>query len=291
MQEESSLSSPATKAGRTQRVVLALLREHDAADAIPTNGRFVFYELEQRGLARKAAHDDTRPNKRRSHGWPPGGQDITDALTFLRQRGVIPWMWIEDEGRSMSSWRTAASVTDYVSETIAEASIDPWDGEAPVVLCESRATAGVLERVCGEYAVGIAGTGGHCAGFLRTVVAPRLEVGQTVLWLGDLDFSGGHIENAVRRTLEDEIGEPLNWHRLAMTEELATARGITPIQKTDGRTHRTHPAIEVESLGQAELVALLRAMFDTLLPEPLASVHERERREREQVRLLLNGGR
>ena len=81
VRERRGLAAAHTKKGRGQRAILDLLNEHEADGAIPTNGRFVYYELEQRGLARKAAHDDRRPNTRRSKGWPPGDQDITDYLT------------------------------------------------------------------------------------------------------------------------------------------------------------------------------------------------------------------
>lgn len=38
------LSAPDTKAGRLQRACLELLREHERDGALPTNGRFLFYE-------------------------------------------------------------------------------------------------------------------------------------------------------------------------------------------------------------------------------------------------------
>ena len=43
------LSAAHTAAGKLQRACLDLLREHQRDGALPTNGRFVFYELEQRG--------------------------------------------------------------------------------------------------------------------------------------------------------------------------------------------------------------------------------------------------
>src|SRR5262245_14817060 len=49
--DEILLSGAETKGGRLQRACLDLLREHDGAGTIPTNGRFVFYELTQRGEA------------------------------------------------------------------------------------------------------------------------------------------------------------------------------------------------------------------------------------------------
>jgi hypothetical protein len=76
-----------TKIQRTMDACLAVLREHEAAEyGLPTNPRFVAYELEQRGLAVKPDPADKRPNKRRSHGWPPGFQDVQDAILRLRER-------------------------------------------------------------------------------------------------------------------------------------------------------------------------------------------------------------
>jgi len=70
--------------------------------------------------------------------------------------------------------------------------LNPWGDEPPpLVRCESRATAGVLERVVSPYCCPIAGTAGPCGGFLRTEVAPLLtEDRRRLLYLGDLDRSG-----------------------------------------------------------------------------------------------------
>ena len=149
--------------------------------------------------------------------------------------------------------------------------IHPWaPGPPPLILCESRATAGVLRAAVSPYACPITGTAGQANGYLRTEVERLLEGNdRPVLYLGDLDFSGGHIEANTRRVLERASGRELNWERLGMTEAQATAHGITPILKTDGRTRKVHEAIEVESLGQAAVVALVRDKLDALLPEPL----------------------
>jgi hypothetical protein len=44
------LSAEGSKAGRLQRACLELLREHQRDGTLPTNGRFLFYELEQAGV-------------------------------------------------------------------------------------------------------------------------------------------------------------------------------------------------------------------------------------------------
>jgi hypothetical protein len=157
-----------------------------------------------------------------------------------------------------------------------------------MILTESRATAGVLERVCGAYCCPISGTAGQVGGFLRTEIAPLLVGNERdVLYLGDLDKSGEDIEGNTRRVLERETGREIGWRRLGMTQDQADERGITPILKTDGRTKSQHLAVEVEALGQADLVGLVRSQLDAVLPEPLEDVLERERREREAVAAIL----
>ena len=271
-----------TKAARVRRAVHDLLLEHGRTPGgIPTSGRFVFYELEQRGEAVKPDPADPRPNNRRSRGWPPGEQDVIDALTWLRERAVVPWSWIVDESRSLDTWLHAESVADYLRDRLPEATINPWGDEPPpLILCESRATAGVLRAVVGEYVCPIAGTAGHCGGFLRTEVAPALvDNERRVLYLGDLDRSGDDIERNAVRVLEREAGREFDWRRLAMTDEQAGE--IEPIWKVDGRDGRGHEAWEVEALGQARVIAIVRAALDEMLPEPLADVREREARQRE----------
>jgi len=273
-----------TKVGRLRNALLELLDEHRAdAYGLPTAGRFLFYELEQRGLAVKPSPNDRRRNRRRSHGWPPGAQDVIDALTDLREQGRVPWEWIFDEGRQLVEWNHASSVLDYMLDRLPEARVNPWgDQPPPLILCESRQVAGVLRRIASDYCCPIAGTGGQSAGFLRTVVAPMFEqADRRVLYLGDLDRSGQDIERNAQRVLERVLERELDWERIGMTPE--QAKSIEPIWKTDGRDGIGHWAWEVESLGQGAVVALVRSALDALLPEPLADVLERETRQRRPV--------
>jgi len=77
--------------------------------------------------------------------------------------------------------------------------LDPWKGRAPLILTESRSLAGVLRDIAIEYRVRIASTNGQVGGFLRTDIAPLLQSDDRVITLWDLDLSGGHIEDNVRR--------------------------------------------------------------------------------------------
>ena len=232
-------------------------------------------------------------NKRRSRGWPPGSQDISDALMLLREAGIIPWSWIRDETRHVAVWSHAASVFDYMLERLAEATLNPWrDVPPPMILCESRATAGVLEQLVAPYCCPIAGTAGQVGGFLHTDIAPLLEDNdRQVFYLGDLDKSGADIESNTRGVLERAAGRSIDWLRLGMTQEQADDRGIEPIWKVDGRNGHGHEAIEVEALGQGAIVDLVRTQLDGLLPEPLGRVLEREQVERAAIAEMLEANR
>lgn len=61
------------------------------------------------------------------------------------------------------------------------------------------------------------------------------------------------------------------------------------ITKLDGRYKpaKEYDAIECEALGQGVLVRIIRKHLDKLLPEPLATVREREERQRASVLRLL----
>ena len=59
----------------------------------------------------------------------------------------MPWAWIIDEGRTIHVWRYARTVGQYLANELDEARIDLWAHEPPpLIVCESRATSGVLER-------------------------------------------------------------------------------------------------------------------------------------------------
>jgi hypothetical protein len=91
------------------------------------------------------------------------------------------------------------SVKEGVLTLLPHIKLDPWRGEVPLILTESRSLAGVLRNIASEYRVRIASTNGQVGGFLHTDVAPLLQQGARVLYLGDFDLCGGQIEANTRR--------------------------------------------------------------------------------------------
>jgi hypothetical protein len=269
-------------------LVLGVLLDHEASGELPTSGRFVFYELEGQGHV----HKSRKGQSRRGHAGDFREQDVTDALTRLRDSGVVPWEWIEDETRALHEWEHAPSIAEYVQRAVDYARINPWPGEPPLLLVESRSLGGVLRAMTAEYLVGIAATNGQVGGFLHTKIAPALaDNDRAVLYLGDWDHQGHQIEQNTRAVLEQAAARGIGWTRIALTESQISERHLAPTWKLDSRYRPPleHEAWEAEQLGQGTIQAIVRDALDELLPRPLDDVLEQEQRQRDRVAALLTG--
>jgi hypothetical protein len=146
----------------------------------------------------------------------------------------------------------------------------------------------VLRNIANTYLCPIAATNGQTGGFLRTAVGPLIDQApfgapRPVLYFGDLDLSGSHIEENTREVLE-RYGE-LEWTRLAITDVQVRERHLSQLDKPDHRYSplRTFPAVETEALSQREIQRILTEHLDRMLPEPLADVLAREKEQRVRV--------
>jgi hypothetical protein len=309
--DEAALSDPKYANGKLQRLALRHLRAKRQKGEIPTDIRFVFYELEQQGKqSKRALNLDGTESKRTPT------QNLNDAITHLRKKGLVPWEWIDNNSRDLTVWPYADSVWEALEGKVDLCSLDRFPGvPRPFLLCESRGVGGVLERgVAYEYLVAVAATGGQCAGYLHTKVVPYLrkqakKVGNHVLVIGDADLSGGHIEGNGRRVIERALGIRFEdwdrpdgspppganvWERLMLTAEQCRrlrARGVKPIRKKDKRYKggRWHDAFETEALGQSMLTDIVRKRLEELAPEPLEDVQEREEQEQQEAKERLGG--
>lgn len=273
-----ALSRENTRNGYLQRVCLELYQEHRHEGTLPTSLRFLFYELEGRGIVAKSY-----PGKVIT-----GSQEVSRAFMVLREEGLVPWEDIVDETRSLHNPHSRATVAEAAADLLDRARKDPWEGTlAPLVLCESRSLSGVLSGIARRYCVPLAATNGQTGGFLHTDVGPLMRDSVTeVLYFGDLDFSGGHIEANTRRVLESY--EPgLIWTKLAISDAQVRERGLTVMEKFDKRTKTKHAAVETEALSQGEIVRLLTEALDERLERTLTETRVLERSERAQVRALL----
>jgi hypothetical protein len=127
----------------------------------------------------------------------------------LRELGLIPWSWIDDESRTLTEWTYADSVADYVLEAVDRARIDLWAGEEPpLIIFESRASAGVFRSTAYEYLCPITATGGQCGGFIVNEIVPLLPGKRRVLYVGDCELRGpaDQIEQNTKRYIEEHTG-------------------------------------------------------------------------------------
>jgi hypothetical protein len=266
-----------SKIGELRSALRILLDEHVRDSAIPTSARFLFYELVMREILSK---------QKKEKGRCPD-QDMQDALTDLRESGDVPWEWIIDETRSLDDFTGYRTIQDYVLGVL----LDPWEGEQPLILTESRSLAGVLRAACREYSICIASTNGQCRGFLHTRIAPMLHEDHRVLYLGDFDLCGNDIEQNTKSVLERASGKLLLWERLALTHEQVIAYDLPKIIKTDRRFSNgggTHEAVETEALSQRIILEIVRNRLDELLPESLESVQERADTQQAIIRQKLS---
>jgi hypothetical protein len=266
--------------------LLRLYKAHLADDMIPTSNRFLFYELVQEGIVPKHASGVLKPGAK---GQRRADQNTIDALTSLRERGEIPWQAIVDETRRLDDFTGFKTITAGVDAFMNAIRLDPWKGNPPLILTESRSLAGVLRELLRDYAARIASTNGQVAGFLHRVVGPALEDGARVGYLGDYDLAGGDIEENTRRVLERYA--KLDWVRLALTEKQVANPDykLIPLTKHDERFNDggAHQAVETEALSQRVIVQIVRDWLDALLPQPLDRMLAKEERERRRLRKLL----
>ena len=207
----------------------------------------------------------------------------------MREDELVPWDDIVDETREVFDYTGSATVAADLLRCVNGAVLDPWGGQVPFILTESRSLAGVLRAQCSDYRCCIASTNGQVGGFLHTKVAPLLSEGDRIGYLGDYDLAGNDIEANTRRVLESLVGE-LDWLRLALTRRQVEQYNLPIITKVDRRFKNgggEHEAVETEALSQTLIVSLVRTWLDELLPQPLETVLVRERRERARLRRLI----
>lgn len=259
---------PGSGAARIENALLEEINDLRCSGNMPTTGRFLYYRLVAREIV----------DKKKS----TGAKDVSVVLTQLREAGVVAMDEIIDRSRGVVDHTGYENLALAAEESVRHARLDCWAGVPPLLVVESGSLAGLLEQLAYEYRVVLVPLGGQAScGFLGRELPGFVADGSHVLYLGDFDFSGGHIEQSAHARIEAYTGASnLNWERVALTEEQVKAYALPVIDKYDGRTKRHHPAVETEALDQRVLVPLVRASLDELEPIDVA---EREQHERQAL--------
>ena len=264
------------------------LREASPSGQALTTTRFLFYRLVAKGIVPKESNGARRPD-----------QDVSLVLSQLKWAGAVDFSEIVDRSRRVLDFTGYSTILDGVRELIENVRLDPWNGDAPVLVVESESLGGLLEDMAYEYRVPLAAARGQASdGFVLDVVR-WVEAGhRRIRYLGDFDLSGGHIENAVCARVEALTGVTLDWQRVALTREQVEDNSLPVIHKSDRRfapnpdgSPRKFPAVETEALDQRILLPLVRESLDALLPTALREVRRREEEERATLLARLAGKR
>jgi hypothetical protein len=102
-----TLAGKPTKAGQLRNALYKLWRAHEAVPGmIPTNGRFLYYELlhGRPDLVAKGEQLEGNDKKQKRTDQP-----VNSALTDLRKAKLIPWLDIVDETRELKEWASLPS--------------------------------------------------------------------------------------------------------------------------------------------------------------------------------------
>ncbi len=267
--------------GQLKQDLLDLWREHKGTSTLPTNTRFLYYELVALGKVSK----EKKPGQKKEPY-----QYVCEALTFLRQNKYIPWEDIRDESRDITQPVAYDSIAEGVRVSVEYSRLKLWKGELPpMIITESRSLRSVLENLCDQYQTPLVSTNGSCGGFLHTDIGPALTNGQRILYFGDWDFQGGMIQANTKTVLTEIVGSLL-WENLALTEDQVRDFDLPVIQRYDNRTKKYKPAVETEALGQIKIVALLQKRLSELMPDSrMRAVFRRENKEREALKLKIYG--
>jgi hypothetical protein len=254
---------------------------HRAEGTIPTTCRFIFYEAVMAGVVPKHATGARRAD-----------QAVTDALTWLREHGLIGWDEILDRSRHVADFTGERSALDAAITYMNVVRLDAWQGAPPLLIVESESLAGLFENVAAELRVVLVPVRGQAsASMLVNDVLPFVECGSDeVLYVGDHDKAGYDIEASAQLRLEHFADTELKWERIALTATQVEDYALPLVSRTDGRNGQTYEVAECEAMPQAVLTAMVRDALADRLPEPLDHVHEREQRQRAAVLARLLDG-
>jgi hypothetical protein len=257
----------------------ALLEEVDRLAGSRTTGRFLYYRLVASGVIPKDSEVEAARKP---------SMNVTRYLTELRESRLVPWAQILDEGRTVSDHRGWATIAEGLDAFLDGVRLDPWDGDSPLLVVESRSLAAFFDPVARRYRIAVAPLGGQSSGaFLHNDLPKFLGRETTVIYVGDWDKAGGDIEtsaeNRLRAFVPNWIGK---WVRVAVTDEQADRYRGLQITKADRRFNppRRFPTLETEALDQFELTAVVVDTLNALVHEPLADVEAREDQERDDWR-------
>jgi hypothetical protein len=253
--------------------------------------RFIYYRMVAQRLVPKDAECVPQPGKK---SVKLSSDYVSQALTWLREHGFVDDAEIVDESRSTMNNVGFPNVRDGLIAYLNVIELDPWDGDPPVLVVESRSLRSFFGPLAEEFRIDVITLGGQSSrGYLANDAARHLGEDTLVLAVVDYDKAGGDIENSAHDRLRvlapDWHGE---WLRAAVTDDQFQEFGVNQglmITKADNRFKppRSFDTLEAEGVEQSVLEASVRDTLEELLPVSLEDVIAEEERQQDRARSRL----
>ena len=196
--------------GMAQRSLDLIEAMYAAAEAAqPITGRGVGYKLFTRGLIASMATLDM--------------QRVYRLLKEGRERGIIPWEWIVDEGRAIERVSTWADPAEYARCVAQSYRRDFWNQQPVriIVVSEKGTVRGLLKPVLDHYAVGFLPVHGFSSATIVYGISQD-DDGRPfiILYVGDIDPSGMFMSEVdLPNRFSKYDGDHVTLRRIALTRE------------------------------------------------------------------------
>lgn len=207
-----------------------------------------------------------------------GYRVIQRLLSKMRRNGRIEYGWIVDATRRGYHVNTFSDSSDFVEYMAAGYRGDLWSNCADYVevWCESRSIAGVIQRVCEEYAVSLYPAGGFTSLTLAYESACGIYAGTNngrksaqIIYVGDYDPAGVLIDKSILSEIRGHLSSvDLNFDRIAITEKQINQYNLPtkPRKVTEKRAAHVKETVEAEAMPAGVLRNILIQKIEEFLP-------------------------
>ena len=229
--------------------ILEVLREHH-----PQSVRQVFYRCLESSTAIVAW-------VRKSLS---GYQRVQHAVRDMRRDRRIPWDWIVDETRVTRNYdygyESYRDFVDSVEERFALEFWAPTIGSHVEIWTESRGVeASIARPVAQEWRAATVAFGGQPSDGLLYECAKRIlsrDHPTLILYAGDLDAHGMHIEEKPRQKLKEIWGCDPDWLRVLVNPDQVTAYNLPSDENDAAIQAEAFPIDEARGLVEQAILTL-----------------------------------
>jgi hypothetical protein len=170
-------------------------------------------------------------------------QRVYRLLKEARERGIIPWQWIVDEGRAIERVSTWDDPAEYARAVAQSYRRDFWNQQPVriIVVSEKGTVRGLLKPVLDRFAVGFLPVHGFSS---ATTVYDLSQDNDgrpfIVLYVGDFDPSGMFMSEAdLPNRFSKYDGDHVELRRIALTRPQLT--GLPSFPASDKRKDSRYP--------------------------------------------------